>query len=277
LSLDYEVDTPENVVLNYQLAGPSLRMLAYLIDFLIRLGLSGIIGLMVWAMSIALPSVAMGLLLIWVFAMGWGYYILCEGFFRGKSPGKHLLGLRVIHELGYPINLRMAATRNLLRAADALPFYIPALITMSCSSRLKRLGDLASGTIVITERKLTLPREPIILEKIERLPVEEINNFVPDEQTLAVIADFLSRRVAVGYDRGHEICFDLAKELATCFQFKGDPALVKKFPMAFLARVYVTFLKPENHRPEETSPVNPDMERIPKAPAPSAWTGGESS
>ncbi|QGQ27618.1 RDD family protein [Gimesia maris] len=36
LGLEMQVETPENVVLSYQLAGPSQRYVAYLIDFLIR-------------------------------------------------------------------------------------------------------------------------------------------------------------------------------------------------------------------------------------------------
>lgn len=260
LSLEYEVETPEDILLHYQLAGPSVRMMAYGIDFLIRLGLTGLLGLSLIFLGIALPGVASGIFFIWLFLNGWGYYIISEGFFRGKSLGKHVFGLRVVHELGYPINMRMAVTRNLIRAVDSVPFYIPALISMFCSKQFQRLGDHASGTIVITERKVRLPREPIILEKIERLPSHEINLFVPDEQTLAVIADFLSRRVAVRYERGHEISYPLARELASNLKYSGDPELVKKFPMAFLARVYVTFLKTENQnqdQPESSESPSP--------------------
>jgi len=271
------VETPENVVLHYQLAGPSVRLLAYGIDVLIRLALTGIVCLLLLLMSMALPGVSMGLLMIWIFVNGWGYYIFCEGLFKGKSLGKHALGLRVVHELGYPINLRIATTRNLLRAVDATPLYIPGLISMVCSKHFKRMGDHASGTIVITERKVNLPREPIILEKIERLPPEEINQFVPDEQTLAVIADSLSRRVAVSYDRGHEICFQLARELARSFQFKGDPDLIRKFPMAFLARVYVTFLKQDNNQLTNGASLDSETSPPPTPPVETALAGGDPS
>ena len=39
VSTDLVIETPENVVLTYRLAGPAARLLAYLVDFLLRVAL----------------------------------------------------------------------------------------------------------------------------------------------------------------------------------------------------------------------------------------------
>lgn len=263
LSLDYAIETPETVVLHYQLAGPAVRMRAFLIDFLIRSAVTLVLGIALIFLGAFIPGIATGLFLLWMFINGWGYYAIFEGLWRGTTPGKRVMGLRVIHENGHPINLWMAINRNFIRAVDSTPFYIPGLIAMFCSRRFQRLGDLTAGTIVITQRRVQLPREPIILEKIDPIPLAQLNKYKPDEQTLAVIGDFLSRRVAVDYKRGHELSRPLAHELARKFQFRGDPELVRKFPMAFIARVYVTFLRPENQleQPVHKAPAEPQPER----------------
>jgi len=54
-------------------------------------------------------------LLLASFAL-FGYYILFEGLNRGRTPGKILLGIRVVMDSGRPITLAAAALRNLVRA-----------------------------------------------------------------------------------------------------------------------------------------------------------------
>jgi len=40
----------------------------------------------------------------------------------GASPGKRAMGLKVVMDSGLPVTLAASLTRNLLRAADFLPF-----------------------------------------------------------------------------------------------------------------------------------------------------------
>ena len=44
--------------------------------------------------------------------------MLFETFLNGQTPGKYVLGLRVLTDNGQPINGMQATLRNLLRAAD---------------------------------------------------------------------------------------------------------------------------------------------------------------
>jgi hypothetical protein len=94
-----------------------------------------------------------------VFIVIWGYYIICEMVTGGASPGKRALGLRVIRDNGLPINFTNSLLRNLVRIVDFLPWcYGVGLVTMFVSGRSQRLGDLAAGTLVVRiEEDATMP------------------------------------------------------------------------------------------------------------------------
>ncbi|HVV99085.1 MAG TPA: RDD family protein [Planctomycetaceae bacterium] len=246
LDLHLRVETPEDVVLSYRLAGPALRLWAYLIDLFVRIGLCiGTMMLLSCSGVLALlPGTSMGIYLVLVFFAEWFYYVVAEGFFRGKTIGKQIFRLRVIHEEGYPITFWAAMLRNIVRAADVLAFYGVALLTMIVAGKFQRLGDLAARTIVIEERHIRLPLDPLILEKIAPLARGEIGSFVPSDQTLALIEQFHGRRSALTYERGHEMALVLARVLADRLRYTGDRKLVEEYPMGFLARVYATFYQP---------------------------------
>lgn len=251
VELHNAIETPENVVLTYRMAGPALRFWAYLIDFIIRVAVLFVALFAVMVGEVAISGVPTGLWLLLWFFMEWGYFAVLEGFCRGKTIGKHALNLRVIQEAGHPISFWSAVLRNFLRAADALPLYgmgllaIPlygaGFVSMTAAGRFRRLGDLVAGTVVIEERSVLLPREPIIFEKIQPLPRTEINSYVPPHRTLALIEEFLQRRFVLTHQRGHELASRLASVLAKKLDFQGETNFVDEYPMAFLARVYVTF------------------------------------
>lgn len=282
LNLDMAVESPENVLLTYQVAGPAARCLAYALDSLARgIVLVFVLLIALWTSEV-LPGVTWGLVLVFLFALEWGYHVLSEGLFRGKTIGKDALGLRVVQLEGYPITFWAAMQRNLMRAVDSVPLfaflaltskqpalgatmtwdlgeiwpmllmipvYGPALCSMILTRRFQRLGDLVAGTVVISERRSRLAREPIIIAKIEPLSKDEIGPHVPDEESLAVIDEFLSRREELTYERGHELCMEFALALAKFLEFQGDQYQLRDYPMSFLARVYVTFARTDDDWP----------------------------
>lgn len=238
------IETPENVILTYPLAGPAIRMAAYLIDFAIRAALTfGGVVVLSFASGLWSEGVSTGLMLIMFFVINWGYYVFCEGFFQGKTPGKRVFSLRVIDEQGCPVSFWAAFLRNMIRSVDSIPMYGIGWISMLLGGQFRRLGDLAARTVVIEERLVALPREPLILERIQPLPRGEIGSFVPPSGTLALIEQFLGRRHVLTHQRGHEMAGVLARALAEKMNYTGDPKLVDQYPMAFLARVYVTCLR----------------------------------
>jgi len=73
------------------------------------------------------------------------------------------------------------------------------------------------------------------------LPSDQINSFTPPPSTLAVIDEFLARRKVLTHERGHQLARELAMLLAERLDYRGDRQQAEDYPMAFLARVYVTF------------------------------------
>src|SRR5438552_18287230 len=85
-----EVETPEHIRFRYRAAGPSRRALAYLIDFLIRIAIGFVIVL--FAMVAGLASTGSGgLLFVGLFLLEWGYYVLFESLWGGRTLGKRVM------------------------------------------------------------------------------------------------------------------------------------------------------------------------------------------
>jgi hypothetical protein len=101
--------------------------------------------------------------LILAFCVNWFYHVICELAFRGQSPGKRLLGIRVLRCDGSPVDPASSFLRNLLRFADTFFFCYPiALICMAASPGFRRIGDWAAGTLVVYTQKVTgLPVQPL--------------------------------------------------------------------------------------------------------------------
>jgi uncharacterized RDD family membrane protein YckC len=146
LDTRYQVETPEGIDLILRPAGLVPRALAFAIDLLIR----GALLAVLFAVLALLGQFGMGLGTILLFLVTWWYMVLFEVLNQGRSPGKQLMGLRVIHDDGTPIGWAASLTRNLLRFVDMLPFAY-ALGILSCLNHLafKRLGDIAAGTLVV--------------------------------------------------------------------------------------------------------------------------------
>jgi uncharacterized RDD family membrane protein YckC len=141
--------TPEGVSLLLTPAGPVARAWAWAVDFLIWLLT---VWLLFWLLSGS--KLGQGVLLLALFATYWGYPVVCEVYFGGRTVGKRVAGIEVLRADGLPVGWRESALRNLLLAADFLPLlYAAGLLCMMFDARFRRLGDLAAGTIVVYSDK----------------------------------------------------------------------------------------------------------------------------
>jgi uncharacterized RDD family membrane protein YckC len=204
------IDTPENVVFGYEIAGIGSRFLAALVDsFLIAilLILSNLTLLFLLANLITGEEITQGA--AWVLALFglvsfgflWGYYIFFELLWNGQSPGKRWLGLRVLCTDGTPIGISEAIIRNLIRIVDFLPaYYGVGVVTMFLNQQARRLGDLAAGTLVVYDRgNVTLEslrtqtwaplQAPTADSAFAHLPLRQL-----DEEDVALAENFLQRR-----------------------------------------------------------------------------------
>ena len=156
------VATPEGIELTLRLAGPVPRALAWSIDFLLRGALVFIVGML----ASRLGKAGWGVILIVAFFVEWLLPAWFEAFWGGQTPGKRMFRLAVLNDDGTPVRWPAALTRNLLRAADFLPFlYGVGLLCMLVNRDFKRLGDLAAGTVVVyqgekAEAARAIPQAP---------------------------------------------------------------------------------------------------------------------
>lgn len=152
------IDTPEQVHLEFVLAGIGSRFMAIFLDVLIEVVLYAVLILISLGLGFsgffnANRSIWwITLLTLVIFCINWGYYAIFEAIWKGQTPGKRWAGIRVIKDSGRPINAFEAISRNLIRAIDFFPgFYGVGVVTMLLNSRNRRLGDYVAGTIVVHE------------------------------------------------------------------------------------------------------------------------------
>ncbi len=168
----FSIETPEQVDLQFPIAGVGSRFIAVMIDHLIQAVpyVLLIIGLAIFAANSKTATAAgadkLDAAAKWVIAFFiflnflwiWGYFALFEGYWNGRTPGKYVMKLRVLKDSGRSITLFESMARNLLRFVDYLPsMYFTGVIAMLCNKQNKRLGDLAAGTIVVHERLAEQP------------------------------------------------------------------------------------------------------------------------
>ncbi|MEM7082542.1 MAG: RDD family protein [Pseudomonadota bacterium] len=163
-----QVQTPEGIELSLTPAGLLPRSVAWVLDFFIRL-IVWWVGylLFVWIFG----EVGFALFFLVSFALYWLYNVVFEVVFNGQTPGKKLLGLRVMRTNGSPVRLTASVLRNLLRVVDFLPFaYLLGIGSMMFSPRFKRLGDIVADTVVAYDAPLSSTR-PLEFDREERLPL----------------------------------------------------------------------------------------------------------
>lgn len=149
-----DVVTGEGVAVELPVATTMVRAGSILIDIAVSLvllvGVTIAVGMLVAESS---GAVAQAMSLVSVVTVLVGLPAALETFTRGRTLGKLALGLRVVRDDGGPITSRHAITRALVGFVEIWMFLgIPALVASVLNSRSKRLGDMAAGTYVVTER-----------------------------------------------------------------------------------------------------------------------------
>lgn len=248
-----EIVTPENIAFEYRLAGPFRRSLAYLVDLVLRIGISTIasIGLCI-GLAWLIGDAVQGFTAVIGFVLTWLYGGVFETLMNGQTPGKRVLGIRVLTIEGQPINGMQAMVRNILRTADEMPplplqafppieealqeifnseipvfFFIPTyvlgLVVMASNRRFQRLGDLVCGTMVVVEERHWLTgviklEDPRAAQLAEYIPA----NFIVNRSMARAIAAYVDRRRFFSPARRREVARHLADPLLRLFQLPSD-------------------------------------------------------
>jgi uncharacterized RDD family membrane protein YckC len=174
----HTITTPEGVQLTIDLADATERASAFLIDviiiLLINIALVLLIGLLLGIHHQVRLVVAM--LLFAGFVVRHLYFVRFELAWQGATPGKRLIGLRVIDRAGGPLLPGAIVTRNLTREVEC---FLPLLAILAAGSGTlanlfftawllglafmplfnkdrRRVGDMLAGTLVMAVQKRVL-------------------------------------------------------------------------------------------------------------------------
>jgi hypothetical protein len=168
----------------------------------------------------------------------WFYGVLFETFLNGQTPGKYVLGLRVLSDTGQPINGLQATLRNLLRSADILAPLL-SLVVSAMNRKYQRLGDLVAGTMVVIEEKQWLTGvakldDPRAIQLAAYLPP----NFVVSRSLAKTLATYVERRRFFSPPRRREVARHLAVPLLERFGLPLDTS----YDLLLCALYYRTFI-----------------------------------
>jgi len=236
--------TPEGVPLLIELPDPGERFIAFLTDVFISFAGAVLILLLGWLITGLFAQVGpfaftLPVTLLMAFLARNAYFIFFELRWAGATPGKRMIGLRVIDRHGGPLSSGAVITRNLTRQAE---FFFPielllitkgwlwspwdvllagmwlagmAALVLRTPDRL-RAGDLIAGTVVIAlPKKLLLEDLAREAQQFEFLPshleaygihelqvLEEVLRQPSNAETARLIRDIRNRiQRRIGWDR----------------------------------------------------------------------------
>ncbi|NKC16364.1 MAG: RDD family protein [Gammaproteobacteria bacterium] len=229
------IETPEGIELALQVAGPLPRFLAWLMDVLGRL----VIYWILQVSAVYLGGFGSGLFLIVFFLLEWFYPVLFELYWHGQTPGKRLMGLRVVNDDGTPIRASASVIRNLVRFVDFLPFmYGFGIVSSMFHPDFKRLGDLSAATVVIyadKEDEANLPSGTA--------PQAPPWPLAPHEQK--TIIDFAERRKQLTPQRANELAMSAGVLIAGLSAKEAQ--IESAVEPADLLQAYATWIVGEHH------------------------------
>jgi uncharacterized RDD family membrane protein YckC len=220
-----QVETPEQIELTLPLAGIGSRSVAYLLDLLcqvIPITLAAVVAFTLVPLAAdaeifgknaagvpELETAPLAILSLTIFVVNFGYFALFETFWRGQSPGKRWVGLRVVKDGGFALDGRAALVRNLLRVVDFLPaFYVAGMASIFLTGSGKRIGDYAAGTIVVRERKVS------DLTAIAPTSLNDAVTAALGAEELALLTGFLDRRSSLDPAARDRLAAQLAARFA---------------------------------------------------------------
>ncbi|MFD1095648.1 RDD family protein [Salegentibacter chungangensis] len=148
---NFQIETAQNISISQNVAGVGDRILAFIID-------SFIIGLYLVLAGLTMGGMGLDGGGMWVYYLVLGlpsflYYLIWESFWSGQTPGKAALQIRVVKKDGSRPAFSNYLVRWLLRIIDiSLSSGGIAVVTILLNGKGQRLGDIAAGTTVISEK-----------------------------------------------------------------------------------------------------------------------------
>ncbi len=204
--------TPENVYVEYELAGIGSRFAAFIVDLLIQMfvfifALTALFfagfdySALIYELDFQILTFAITLLILFHLL----YFSLLEPLMKGQTPGKKLFGIRVIKQSGEPEGAIESVMRNFLRIVYIFPFlYLMDAFFVILSRNYKRIGDYVANTVVVKVRKgdklLTID-DILVSNFAQNEDICSVNIFPVTHFEYEVLKEFLARKDSVGKKR----------------------------------------------------------------------------
>ena len=188
----FQIETAQNISITQNTSNLGERMLAYIID-------SFVIGVYYILMVILLSSLDKDPFDQWAYYLvislpAFLYYLLFETFSDGKTIGKGLMSLRVVKLDGSKPSFANYFVRWVLRLIDvAFTSGGCAVLTILIRGKGQRLGDIAAGTTVISEKKRVSLKDTLLRE----LP----DDYTPQFPQVTVFKDSEMQTIKELYDK----------------------------------------------------------------------------
>ena len=204
------IQTTQNVLIDYEVAGLGERIGAYLLDGII---LAAYIFLLVYInLEVeTLPTYLNVVLFLPVFL----YHLVCEIFFNGQSIGKRQLKIKVVRLDGTSPGIGSYLLRWVLRPIDLWFYGSVAILCILIGGKGQRLGDMAGGTTVVKYRdNVTENVQPVYAAD---LPEDHVVTFPQvnrlTDEDIALIRETLTRYRRTADPRPVQVMTEKAKEL----------------------------------------------------------------
>ena len=228
--------TTQNVTINMEISTVGKRILSSIIDYVVKFAylivayyIGAFSGLFQWfetqdQWSIVATNILIGLPFIL-------YTLVLEIVLDGQTIGKKLTKLKVIRVDGYEASFGDYVIRWMFCVIDVLiSFGIIGLISMLASNKTQRIGDIASGTCVVSLEKDWKINQTIFKDlELEYVPLYTSVMKLTDKD-LHIIQSVLKSY----YDtRNMEDIFKLARKLEAVMGIKRE----EKVAIDFVDRV----------------------------------------
>ncbi|SHG35596.1 Uncharacterized membrane protein YckC, RDD family [Flavobacterium fluvii] len=169
---ELSIQTTQNVVINFKAASVGERMLASLLDLLIKVAYIIVVAYVFFnllGISNILNRVDMwsriSIIILFFFPV-MIYSVTLESIFEGQTIGKKLIKIKVVKIDGYQAGFGDYLIRWLFRIVENnMLGGLIGLVAMLVSSKTQRMGDMAAGTAIIT-LKNNISIDHTILEEI---------------------------------------------------------------------------------------------------------------
>lgn len=220
------ITTTQNVKLFFTPASIGERILAHCVDLLTKGAyITLCIVLFNWIngenIITSMQNDTVSILLFILLAAPVAFYTLAfESLMEGQTPGKKLLKIKVVKIDGFQAGFFEYLTRWIFSLIDFIMGYVVGITSIVITKHNQRLGDLAAGTAVITEKSKYNISHTILMD------IEDEYSPTFAQNQVILFSDNDMRIIKENYEMAirrssPEITYRLARKIETIMQIKS--------------------------------------------------------